>query len=98
MARKGRTLALKGIEEHKSIKELDDAAEHLYEVRRDRMALTRKEVEAAAKVIELMGENKLESYKVAEGTPEELEVEIKPTKMKAKVRKVNDEDDSEGEE
>ena len=45
-----------------SIKELDDAAEEYVKVRDQRMAFTKKEVEARTKVADLMKEHKLSEY------------------------------------
>jgi hypothetical protein len=88
------TEALPGLETP-AIAELTDAARELKEVRRERMDLTKKEVEAAERVLALMHEHKLEVYRDTNFDPP---VEVSVVKGKEKVKVKLKDEDEEGEE
>lgn len=69
--------------EPQMIPELTEAAENLREIRRERMDLTKEEVEAANKVLALLHQHKLDSYKDDSLVPP---VEVKLVAGKERVR------------
>ena len=73
-----------------TIKEIDDAAEELYAVRSERIALNKKEDEAQATLVSVMEKHKQTVYKVGK-----LIVTIEPGKVKAKVKEAAAPDEDE---
>lgn len=72
--------------EPKSVPDIDDVAERLYETRKERMELSRKEGELVAKLVVLLKQHKLRVYK-----NDELEVELRVVEEKVRVKRKADE-------
>lgn len=75
--------------ERKTIKEVDDAAEHYVDVRDERMALTEKETAAKDALIDVMKRNKLKVYK-NDSTVPALTVILTEGDFNVKVQKAKD--------
>ncbi len=80
---------LTGMEDTK-IPALHKAAERYVVIRDDRMALTEKETAAKAEVIDLMHEHKKKTY-ICDG----IEITLKFSEETVKVRKVDEDEESE---
>lgn len=85
MAKKGKQTKIPGTERADICEDIEKAAAAYVEVRDARMELTKKEVDAQAKLLVAMKANRLSRYRCER---EDLEVEIVPENEKAKVRKV----------
>lgn len=85
--------SLEGMEQQ-TIPVLTEAASELKEIRRQRMDLTKKEVEAAEKLIALLHEHKLDSYRDDNLVPP-VEVRLVPGKEKVKVSMKDEEEEGE---
>lgn len=80
--------------ERQGNKKVATAAEKYVEIRDERMALTRREVEARDALLSAMREAGLSTY-VDEDADPQLEVVIVPGEEKVKVRRLSDEDEAE---
>jgi hypothetical protein len=78
--------------EPQKIKEIESAAEELYAVRSERIALNKKEDEAQTTLIAVMEKHKQTVYKLGK-----LIVTIEPGKVKAKVKEAAAPDSEDGE-
>ena len=78
--------------EGRGIKELDNAAESLKELRDKRISLLRKEIEASEMLLKLMRKHKREAYSY-----NGYEVEIVPGKDKVKVRSPKEDENGDDE-
>lgn len=81
--------------EGKSIKEIDDAAEHYVEQRDKRMKLTEKEVEAKKSLADVMAKHKLAIYRDDSASPP-LVVMLTEGDAKIKVTRADEENDEAG--
>ena len=77
------------------IKEVEDAAEELHEIRTERIAMNKREDDAQATLVSVMEKHKLDVYKFANGA---LIVTIEPGKTKAKVKEAAKPEDPDKEE
>lgn len=94
MAKTKKQLAIAGTERTAN-KKVEAAAEAYVEVRDERMALTKKEVEARDKLLAAMEEAKLTEY-VDEAADPPLTVEVVEGAKKVKVRRETDDVDDDG--
>ena len=95
MARTKRQQEIPGTE-RKAIGEIDSAAEAYIEIRDERMALTKQEVEKKGALMAAMQKHKLDTYCDENAVPALL-VTLVPGEDKVKVRRAEDEDpESEG--
>jgi hypothetical protein len=89
MAKRKKQQALPGME-RKTIKEIDDAAEHYVDQRDARMKLTEKESDAKQALIAAMKKHGVETYK-DEATSPALVVTLVPGTDKVKVTEADEE-------
>ena len=75
----------------KTIKEIESAAEELYAIRSERIAMNKKEDDAQTTLITVMEKHKQTVYKLGK-----LIVTIEPGKVKAKVKEAAAPDEDEG--
>ena len=69
------------------IPEIEDAAGRYVEARDERMGMTESEVKRRGELEEAMGKHKLTEYTYQDGE-EYFRVELKPSEVKAKVRRL----------
>ena len=75
--------------ENREIKELNEAAEAYADVRDERQALTRKEVESKGTLLDLMHKKKMSDY-VSPGGTIEIHVIVEKEKVRVKIKKDSD--------
>lgn len=84
-SKKAKQVQIPGTERTDVHKDIERAASKYVEARDARMSMTKVEVETQAKLLAVMKEHKLTTYRC---DSEDLEVEVVPESEKAKVRRV----------